>query len=138
MRTIGLDLGEKRIGVAVSDPSGKMALGIEALAKAKSYAGDLLNLQKIFSKYDGISEICVGMPLTLKGEKGPAALKAEKFIEYLRQHMETPIKTWDERFTTTQAQNSLRELGFSAKNSRDRIDSSAAALMLQSYLDSRT
>ncbi|MCX5725932.1 MAG: Holliday junction resolvase RuvX [Candidatus Saganbacteria bacterium] len=136
MRILGIDLGEKRIGVAVSDPMGIIAQGVTVIKSA----GALENIEKIkeiADKYGDVSEIIIGLPKTLKGEIGIEAEKALKFKELLEEKTSIPVKTWDERFTTKEAERTLIEAGVKRKKRKDIVDKTAATYLLQGYLDSK-
>jgi putative pre-16S rRNA nuclease len=130
MRKLGIDFGEKRIGLAVSDP-----LGITAQPVAVVENGDMEGILGVIRKNEGIDEIVVGLPKTLKGEVGIAAEKVLKFVEVLKKETTIPIVTWDERMTTAAATKMLISAGLSRKKRKKVIDKSAAAYILQSYLD---
>ncbi len=137
MRIIGIDFGDKRIGIAISDPLGIIAQGVAVIGKGATFAEDVKELKKIMKKYESINEIVVGLPKTMSGEIGIAAEKVLKFVEALKTAFRIPIVTWDERLTTVQAQRALTEAGLSSKKQRKVIDKSAAFFILQNYLDSR-
>ena len=134
-RIIGLDYGSKRIGVSLSDPLGIIASPIDAL----------INDEKLFShlkeliRKECVKLFVVGMPLNLKGEEAFKAEEVNEFIERLKLEVGIAITTWDERFTTSMAQQTLREMGVKKKDRQKkdgRIDSMAAAIILQDYLNS--
>lgn len=135
LRTLGIDYGEKRIGVAISDPLGITAQGVAVFGKGKTYAEDIKEIKKIIKQYEGIDEIVVGLPKTLKGEIGPSAQKVLEFVEALKKAFKIAINTWDERLTTAQAEKTLQAMGLNSKKRRSVIDKSAAAYILQSYMD---
>ena len=135
LRTLGIDYGEKRIGVAISDPLGITAQGVAVFGKGKTYAEDIKEIKKIIKQYEGIDEIVVGFPKNLKGEIGPSAQKVLEFAEALKKAFKIAILTWDERLTTAQAEKTLRAMGLNSKKRRSVIDKSAAAYILQSYMD---
>jgi putative Holliday junction resolvase len=128
VRILGLDYGEKRIGVAVSDP---LSLTAQPLGTV-SHIGELESLMK---KYEGIQEIVVGLPKTMRGEIGIQAEKVLKFVEELKGAFPLPVVTWDERLTTSVVEKELISAGLSRQKRKKVIDKSAAALILQSYLD---
>jgi len=130
VRIIGIDYGEKRIGIAISDP-----LGITAQPAA--VISNISELKAIVGQYEGIDEIVVGLPKTMKGELGIQAEKVLKFVEELKNAFQIPIKTWDERLTTSAVTKTLIAGGLSRKKRKKVIDKSAAAFMLQGYLDSK-
>jgi len=135
-RIVGLDYGEKRIGVALSDALGIAAHPWGMLDHTADWKGQLTDLLTA----EGITTVVVGMPLTLRGEKGPKAKEVEVFISEVRALQEgIEVIEWDERFTTSIAQKTLLDL--EPRKSRrsqktGRIDAMAAAVMLQSFLDS--
>ena len=137
MRILGLDYGEKRIGVAVSDPLEMIAQGVAVLGKGETFADDLRELKRIIKKYDGVDEIVVGLPKRMSGEIGIAAEKVLAFVAELKKEFKLNIVTWDERLTTVMAERSLIEAGLSREKRKKVIDQSAAANILQGYLDSK-
>lgn len=135
MRSLGIDFGDKRIGVAVSDPLGMIAQGIAMIGKGETFEHDIRELKKIIKKYDGVDEIIVGLPRKLSGEIGFQAEKVLTFVEALKQEFKINIVTWDERLTTAEAERGLIAAGLSREKRKKVIDKSAAAVILQSYLD---
>lgn len=135
MRILGIDFGSKRIGVAVSDPLGITAQGVAVLGKGETFEQDIRELKRIVKKYDGIDEIVVGLPKTMSGEIGPAAKVVQDFIEALKKEFKLKIVAWDERLTTVEAERTLISIGLSREKRKKMIDKSAAAYILQSYLD---
>ncbi|MEA3494146.1 MAG: Holliday junction resolvase RuvX [Candidatus Margulisiibacteriota bacterium] len=132
MRKLGIDYGEKRIGIAVSDPLGIAAQPVEVIENSDQV---IERLSDIVSRYEQVDEIIVGLPKTLKGEVGIAAEKVLKFVEELKKVVKIPIVTWDERMTTAAAEKNLIAAGLSRGKRKKVIDKSAAAYILQSYLD---
>lgn len=130
MRIMGLDVGEKRIGVAVSDPLGYTAQGISTVKRE-----DIEELKKIVSDYD-IGEIVVGLPKNMDGSIGDQGKKVLDFVEKLKQEIDLPMITWDERLTTKEAEGVLLKADLSRAKRKKVIDKLAAVLILQSYLDS--
>lgn len=130
MRILGLDYGEKRIGVAISDPLGFTAQGI-AIVK------DIDELKSALSPYQNIDKIVIGLPKTMKNEIGPSAQKVLDFIEILKRSFSVPIIAWDERLTSVIANRMFDEAGISEKKRRGKVDMTAAVLILQNYLDSK-
>lgn len=128
---MALDYGEKRIGIAVSDPLGIIATGLTSVP-------DLTELKKVLDQYHDVTAIIVGLPKTLKGELGISAQKVLEFIDQLKQVCLLPIKILDERLTTVEAEKSLLATGLSRAKRKKVIDQSAAAVLLQSYLDQQT
>ncbi len=138
MRTLGIDYGDKRIGVAVSDPLGMIAQGVAVIGKGETFDHDIRELKRIIKKYGGVDEIVVGLPKTMAGEIGPQAEKVLTFVEALKKEFKLNIVTWDERLTTAFAERTLIEAGLSRQKRKKVIDKSAAANILQVYLDRKS
>jgi putative Holliday junction resolvase len=135
MLILALDHGTKRIGVAVSDPTGTLARPLP-FVENKSEARSAREIATLV-KQEKIELILLGMPRNMDGSRGEAAVKVEAFAEHLRQATSVPLKPVDERLSTVQAGRQLQEAGRDARAQRGRIDSEAAAVLLQSYLDAR-
>ena len=137
-RVISLDLGEKRIGVAVCDPDGVMASPYSTVERSGDTAADHREIFATVAEV-GAVRVVVGMPLSLSGERGPAADKTEKEVEKLRKALPVPVEVLDERLTTVSAARSLQSAGLSGRKQRKggRIDQEAAAVLLQAWLDTR-
>ena len=135
MRALGADVGERRIGLAVSDPSGLIASPLAVLRRAE---GDDA-VGEIVARADelGAKVIVVGMPVDLRGELGVAAQRIAEFVEALRARSPVPVETWDERLTSAAAARAMREAGLTERDQRGQVDKVAAALILQSWLDKR-
>lgn len=133
MRALGLDVGNKRIGVAVSDPTGLLA-SAERVIRRRSLAKDIAALAALVEEL-GVETIVAGLPLHLDGRAGEQAESVQRFVERLRAHVRVPIVFWDERLSTRGAQALLIEAGMGAAQRAARIDAAAAAVILQSYLD---
>ncbi len=134
MRILALDPGTVRVGVAVSDELGILAsplphIPAEPFADCARQVGEVIRGREV-------SLVIVGMPRNMDGSYGEAAQRARAFVSALRDVIQVPIRTWDERLTTVQAQKALRE-GGSKGGMRERIDSAAAAVLLQGYLDAQ-
>jgi putative Holliday junction resolvase len=134
MRILGLDVGTKRIGIAISDELGWTAQGIKTLHRRESKS-DLREIRDIAGQY-GVEEIVVGLPRNMNGSLGPQAQMVLGFIRDLRGGLDIPILTWDERLSTVEATKILIKGDLSRKKRKQKVDMSAAALILQSYLDS--
>ncbi len=137
MRILGIDYGDKRIGVAISDPLGLTAQAVGTIEKGKSFEKDIKELNEVIERYGGVDEIVVGLPKTMRGEIGEQAKKVLEFVEALKNKFEFQINTWDERLTTVAAEKTLIQAGLSREKRKKVIDKSAATYILQSYLDSK-
>jgi putative Holliday junction resolvase len=135
MRFLGLDVGDKRIGIAVSDYGALIASPRETLER-KGTRKDVAYLLD-FARREEISEIVAGMPWNLDGSTGPQAEKVLRFVEALRAETDIPVHIWDERLSTVGAERALIEADVSRAKRRGAVDRVAAALILQSYLDAR-
>lgn len=138
MRALGLDLGSRRIGVAVSDSDGRLATPIATLERtsAKDRAADHRAIAEIVAEW-GAEIVAVGLPLSLDGTVGPAAKAVLDEVAELAERLAVPVETVDERFTTVTANHQLRAGGVRARARSGVIDQAAAAVLLQSWLDSR-
>ena len=134
MRILALDHGTRRIGVAVSDELKIIATPLEYIP-AEPFADFLARLREILREKE-VELILIGMPRNMDGSYGPAALKVQEFVAVLRDAVTTPIKTLDERLTTVQAQRSLIQSGMRRDKRKENVDKTAAAILLQSHLDS--
>jgi putative Holliday junction resolvase len=133
MRVLGIDLGDKRIGVALSDPMGWTAQGLDVIAGGGS-KGDLRRIREIAAKH-GVEKVVVGLPLNMDGSPGPRAIKAREFADRLARSLGLPVELWDERLTTVEAERLLIEADMKRDKRRQVIDKMAAVLILQNYLD---
>ena len=134
MRILALDPGTKRIGVAISDELKLIAHPVEFIA-AEPFAEFLKRLKALLQEKE-VELILVGMPRNMDGSYGPAALKVEAFVAALGKAVTIPIKTWDERLTSVQANRLLIQGNVRREKRKDKVDQMAAAILLQSYLDS--
>jgi putative Holliday junction resolvase len=132
MRILCLDVGEKNIGVAVSDPLGLTAQGLEVI-KRQSLSKDLRRIQQLLKDYD-VEEIVLGLPLNMNGTMGEKAREILCFKEKLEEAAGITVTTWDERLTTVAAQRALLEADVSRKGRKKVIDKLAAVFILESYL----
>ncbi|MFC1963105.1 Holliday junction resolvase RuvX [Chloroflexota bacterium] len=133
MRILGLDVGEKRIGVALSDPLGLLASALTTI-EVKTINGALVQIAHFATEYE-VENIVVGLPHSLDGSVGKQAQKVLGFIELLSQHTNVPIITCDERFSTITAEHVLVESGAKKAKRKKHLDAVAAAIILQSHLD---
>jgi putative holliday junction resolvase len=135
-RVLGLDVGSKTIGMAVSDPLGITAQGLRTLRR-KNKRSDLQALEQVIRSYE-IAEIVVGYPLRMSGLEGTQSEKMARFAEDLRKHFRLPVHLWDERLTSAEANRVLRESEMSIKRRGEVVDQLAAVLILQSWMEART
>jgi putative Holliday junction resolvase len=135
MRSLGLDVGDKRIGVALSDPLGILASPLMVLEREENRA-DLAAIVDLVKKH-GAELIIVGLPQSMDGSMGAQAEKVMSFTDKLKEQSPVPVEFRDERLTTVVAKRMLEEAGVkkSAKNKRIEYDAAAAAIILQSYLN---
>lgn len=131
MATLGLDVGEKRIGVAIAD--GLVAVPLTVIESAGE-ATDMERIAAMASEY-GVERIVVGLPRSLDGSTGKQAEKAIAFAESLSTQTDIPIDTWDERFSTVSAERMLRDAGAKHDKRKANRDAMAAAIILQAYID---
>lgn len=136
MRALALDVGDARIGLAISDPGGIVCLPIEALVRGED-SDDLAAVIELAQR-EGVEMIVVGLPLSLDGTHGPAARKMRRFTSALRRSADIPVHSWDERFTTAEAEGRLRQAGFEPSRDRARLDSMSAVIILESFLAARS
>lgn len=135
VRVLALDVGERRIGVAVSDPSQTLARSLKVL-KRTSLPEDIAAIRRLAEEHQAV-QIIVGYPRSMDGTVGETARQMEGFAREMERALQIPVLLWDERLSTVTAARLLSERGVSARRQRGRIDSVAAAVILQDYLDSR-
>ena len=135
VRYLGLDVGDVRIGVALSDESATIASGLPTLGRVGPRK-DVRAVARLVREH-GASEVVVGLPLRLDGEVGPQGQKVLAFMDAIREAVGVPVVAWDERFTTAIAQQALIEADVKRKARKDAVDKVAAILILQNYLDYR-
>ncbi|HXG48595.1 MAG TPA: Holliday junction resolvase RuvX [Methylomirabilota bacterium] len=133
MRYLALDPGSKRVGVAVSDELRMIAQPLEFIP-AEPFAGFLVRLQQIVTEKE-VGLILVGMPRNMDGTYGPAAERVREWVAALASKLSIPIKTWDERLTSAQANRVLGQGRVRRDQRKQKVDAMAAAILLQSYLD---
>lgn len=134
-RVLGLDVGSKRIGVAISDPLGITAQGLDTILR-KNKRLDFDELAKVIQQY-AVSEIVIGYPLRLSGAEGTQSEKMQLFADDMRRQFGVPVHLWDERLTSSQANRILREADLSIKKRAGAVDRMAAMLILQSWMEAR-
>lgn len=125
-------MGEARIGLAASDPTGTLCTPLEALVRT-SFDEDIARLKALAAKHD-VACIVVGLPVSMDGSRGTQARSVLAFSRHLRDEVDVPVHTWDERLSTAEAEARLREAGVQPSRDKGRVDSTAAALILESYL----
>lgn len=136
MRYLALDVGDERIGVAVSDEGGALARPLETLRRVRGPAS-FLRLAELVAEY-AVGAIVVGLPLLPGGGEGKQVQSARAYARGLEKHVQVPILFWDERDSTRRAQEALIAGGTGPHRRRQRIDAAAAAIILQDYLDEQT
>jgi len=134
-RILALDVGSHTIGMAVTDPLGITAQGLETLRR-KNKRTDLAALQEVINRYD-VREIVVGLPLRMSGQEGTQSEKMREFVVVLEKQFGLPVHLVDERLTSVQANRVLRESEMSIKKRAGAVDRLAAVLILQNYLETR-
>lgn len=134
MRILGLDIGDRTIGVAISDPLGFTAQGITTIRR-KSEAYDLEEIKKICDEYE-VDTIVSGLPKNMNGTLGPQSEKVLEFCDLIKEHVNIEIKMWDERLTTVAATRAMLEADLSRSKRKKIVDKMAATYILQGYLDS--
>lgn len=132
-RILGIDWGEKRIGLAVSDPLGIIATGLATVEKKSDF--NLIGYLKQLISEQEIAKIILGFPKNMDGSVGPKGEEVLAFKESLEKEIDVPVILWDERLTTVSAQRSLREAKVKMKKGKKFLDKIAAVLILQNYLD---
>jgi putative Holliday junction resolvase len=136
MRILALDHGEKRIGIALSDELRVIASPLE-FVPAEPFRAFVDRLRTLLRERE-VGLVLVGMPRNLNGTYGEAAGRVRSFVAALQEAIAVPVRTWDERLTTVQAQRSLRAGQVSRADRKTKVDAVAAAILLQSYLDAQT
>ncbi|MFI5358512.1 MAG: Holliday junction resolvase RuvX [Halanaerobiales bacterium] len=135
MRYMGLDFGDKTIGIAISDALGWTAQP-KAVIRRRNLTDDFAILKEYIEKYD-VQEIIVGLPINMDGTEGIRVKRTEEFVNFLRKRVDIPVQVWDERLTTKQAENILLEADLSRRRRKEVIDQIAASIILQNYLDAK-
>ena len=135
MRIMALDIGETRVGVAVSDPMGRVATPVCVLP-APEVSSMARSFRRVLEDWEPELLLC-GLPMTLSGEEGPQAERVREFAEVVANNIGIPLEFADERLSSAEAKRSLREKGLSEKAMRGKVDMIAASIFLQSWLDAR-
>lgn len=136
MRIMGLDYGERTIGVAISDEMGWTAQGIETIRR-ESKEKDLARILELISQFQ-VKQIVVGLPKNMNGTVGPRGESCQAFASFLAERTSLPVDLWDERLTTVAAEKMLIAADVSRQKRKKVIDKMAATLILQGYLDAKT
>lgn len=134
MRILGLDIGDRTIGVAVSDPLGYTAQGVTTIRR-KNEDKDIEELVNLCKEYN-VETIVSGLPKNMNGTVGPQSEKVLAFCEIIKRKIDIPVKMWDERLTTVAAEKAMLEADLSRAKRKKIIDKMAATYILQGYLDS--
>ena len=134
-RILALDVGEKRIGVAVCDETATLARPLMAITRA-SRREDFGRIAQLAAE-QGAERIVAGYPRSLSGAEGPQAQRVRRYVEALAQGLSVPVELWDERYTTVVATERLHDAGPRRRRDRGQLDAAAAAVLLQDYLDAR-
>ncbi len=137
-RALGIDYGERRIGVAVSDPTGTIAQPLPTIQRRRGKRPPYAQIVSLAERYD-VGIIVIGLPLDAEGDEGSAATQVRGFGEALERRAGIPVTFWDERLTSVRARRELSRLDLpaSARREKARVDAVAAALILQAYLDAQ-
>jgi putative Holliday junction resolvase len=130
-----MDVGSRRIGLAISDPLGITAQGLDTVHRQNKRL-DFAQLERVIREHD-VAEIVMGLPLRMSGAEGIQAEKMQAFAEEVRRRFKIPVHLWDERLTSAQANRLLRETDMSIKRRGAVVDQMAAVLILQSWMDAR-
>lgn len=134
-RILGIDFGDRRMGIAVSDELGLTAQPLAAL-EVREDGGHLGEVARLCQER-GVERVVVGLPRNMNGSLGPRAQLTLEFAKALAARLQLPVETWDERLTTRQAERSLRDRGLTHKRRKARRDVVSAQLILQGYLDAQ-
>lgn len=134
MRILALDIGDKRIGVAVSDVNQVLARGLQVIER-RSQPEDFAAIARLVEEYE-VERVVVGYPRSLSGIAGEQAEKVERYVTSLAKMLTVPVILWDERLSTVSAEKLMREAGLRGRKKRGKVDAIAAAVILQDYLDS--
>ncbi len=134
MKLLAIDHGTKRMGIAGSDALGMMTHPLECIP-AEPFDDFLKRMKEILAEREA-EQIVVGMPRNMDGSIGPQAKLVEEFVVELKKWVTVPVVTWDERLTSAEAEDRLRDAGVNARDAKKKVDASAAAILLQDYMDS--
>ncbi len=132
-RVAALDYGEKRIGIALSDPLQIIAKPLTVWDNT-SFEDTVERLRVLIKEYR-VGEVIVGLPLSVEGEITAKTAETMRFLHALKKVIEIPVRGWDERYSTTEAHELLKDMGMSWVEARQKVDAMAASIILKSYLD---
>ncbi|MCQ2542922.1 MAG: Holliday junction resolvase RuvX [Lachnospiraceae bacterium] len=138
-RILGLDFGSKTVGVAVSDPTGLIASGVEIIRREREdkLRQTLSRIEELVKEYD-VEEIVMGLPVNMNNTKGERVEKTMAFKEMLERRIGLPVNLWDERLTTVEADEIMTEVGVKGRQDRKKyVDKIAAMIILQDYMDNK-
>ncbi|MEE9255628.1 MAG: Holliday junction resolvase RuvX [bacterium] len=135
-RIIGVDYGEKRVGLALSDPLGITAQPLDTIQR-ETDAQTADRLEEIVLSH-GAEKVIVGLPLSLSGKDSPQTKRTRRFISRLRKKLDIKVESWDERLTSAEAERTMIDLGVRRSRRREQRDIVAAQLILQGYLDAKS
>ena len=133
---LGVDWGERRIGIASSDETQLLATPLETLTRRVGKRFPMPTFLELVS-VSGVVGVVVGLPLSLDGTEGPSAMAARELAVLIAQRTGLPVELWDERMTSARALGAIREVGGSTRGRREDVDSLAASVLLQTWLDAR-
>jgi putative holliday junction resolvase len=134
LRILALDYGERRIGVAVSDPTGMLAQPLETIDRKRGKTGPLERIGQLVREY-AVERIILGLPLHMDGRAGEEVATVQRFGAQVSARTGVPVEYLDERWTTVEAGRALQELGVRGQRRRERIDATAAAILLRAFLE---
>ena len=137
MRILCLDVGKRRIGVAVSDETEVCATVLTTVERGRTNGKDFAWLKDLVAEYQ-VKEVVVGLPVNMNGQLGDSAAEILRYAEIIQKRINLPVKTWDERLSTVQGERILLEADLSRKKRKKLIDKLSAQIILQSYLDHRS
>jgi putative Holliday junction resolvase len=138
-RILALDYGERRIGLAVSDPTGTIAQPLPTISRRIGRRPPYARIIEILQEWE-VQQVVLGLPVESSGDEGDAAANARSFGEEIARRSGLQVEYWDERFTSARAEREISRLGLSAsaRRQKERVDAMAATLILQAYLDAQT
>ncbi|MDD2332079.1 MAG: Holliday junction resolvase RuvX [Candidatus Cloacimonetes bacterium] len=134
-RILAIDFGEKRIGIALTDPLQLFAKPLCCLEN-KGFRQVLSEIRNLISIHE-VGMLIIGLPLSIEGKRTAKTIETEEFINKVRNKLSIPVLSWDERYSTSEANDYLKEMGYGWKEARQLIDAMAACMILKSYLESR-